>query len=96
YVLAGTSKSSELTFGSCCHGAGRRLSRTAAKKQVNAPVLKQQLKEKGIFVQAGSFKGIAEEAPVAYKDVNMVVQTVSDSGIAKQVAKLRPVAVVKG
>jgi tRNA-splicing ligase RtcB len=96
YVLAGTSKSRELTFGSCCHGAGRRLSRTAAKKQVNAPVLKQQLREKGIFVEAGSFKGIAEEAPVAYKDVNMVVQTVSDSGIARQVAKLRPVAVVKG
>ncbi|MGB5460689.1 MAG: RtcB family protein [Eudoraea sp.] len=96
YVLAGTTRSKELTFGSCCHGAGRRLSRTAAKKQVNAPVLKENLKEKGIFVEAGSFKGIAEEAPIAYKDVNMVVQTVSDSGIARKVAKLRPVVVVKG
>lgn len=96
YVLVGTRKSSEVTFGSCCHGAGRRLSRTAAKKQVNAPVLKQKLKEKGIFVEAGSFKGIAEEAPIAYKDVNLVVETISDSGIAKKVAKLRPLVVIKG
>lgn len=96
YVLAGTTRSKELTFGSCCHGAGRRLSRTAAKKQVNAPVLKENLKEKGIFVEAGSFKGIAEEAPIAYKDVNMVVETVCNSGIARKVAKLRPVVVVKG
>lgn len=96
YVLAGSSKSRELTFGSCCHGAGRQMSRTAAKKQVNAPVLKQELREKGIFIEAGSFKGIAEEAPIAYKDVNLVVETVQASGIAKKVAKLRPVAVMKG
>jgi tRNA-splicing ligase RtcB len=96
YVLAGTARSNELTFGSCCHGAGRRLSRTAAKKRVNAPLLKENLKEKGIFVEAGSFKGLAEEAPIAYKDVNIVVETVIDSGIAKKVAKLKPVVVVKG
>ena len=96
YVLIGTPKSHELTFGSCCHGAGRRLSRTAAKKQVNAPVLKEQLKESGIYVQAGSFKGIAEEAPIAYKDVNLVVDTVCASGIVKKVAKIKPIAVVKG
>ncbi|MDC6351329.1 RtcB family protein [Zeaxanthinibacter sp. PT1] len=96
YVMVGTDKSSELTFGSCCHGAGRRLSRTAAKKLVNAPVLKQKLREKGIYVEAGSFKGIAEEAPIAYKDVNQVVGTVCASGVAKKVAKLRPVAVIKG
>ena len=96
YVLAGTSKSHDITFGSCCHGAGRRLSRRAAKQQVNAPVLKEQLRERGIFVEAGSFKGIAEEAPIAYKDVNLVVETVNTSGIAKKVAKLKPVAVVKG
>ncbi len=96
YVLAGDEKSMELTFGSCCHGAGRRLSRTAAKKQVNAPVLKEQLKEEGIFIQAGSFRGIAEEAPVAYKDVNEVVSTVDMAGIVKKVAKLKPVAVIKG
>ena len=96
YVLAGTARSEELTFGSCCHGAGRRLSRTAAKKQVNAPLLKEKLKEKGIIIEAGSFKGIAEEAPIAYKDVNMVVDTVINSGIAKKVAILRPVVVIKG
>jgi len=96
YVLVGTSRSYDVTFGSCCHGAGRRLSRRAAKRQVNAPVLKKQLREKGIFIEAGSFKGIAEEAPITYKDVNLVVDTVSDSGIAKKVAKLRPIAVVKG
>ena len=96
YVLAGAQGSAELSFGSCCHGAGRRLSRTAAKKQVNAPVLKEQLKEEGIYIQAGSFRGIAEEAPVAYKDVNEVVNTVDKAGIVKKVAKLRPVAVIKG
>lgn len=96
YVLAGADRSAELSFGSCCHGAGRRLSRTAAKKQVNAPVLKEQLKEEGIYIQAGSFRGIAEEAPVAYKDVNEVVNTVDMAGIVKKVAKLRPVAVIKG
>jgi|TARA_R110000751_G_scaffold102037_5_gene196488 tRNA-splicing ligase RtcB len=96
YILAGTNRSEEISFGSCCHGAGRKLSRTAAKKQVNAPVLKEKLREMGIYVQAGSFKGIAEEAPIAYKDVNEVVETIQDSGIAKKVAKLRPMAVVKG
>ena len=96
YVLAGNERSEELSFGSCCHGAGRRLSRTAAKKQVNAPVLKEKLKEEGIFIQAGSFRGIAEEAPIAYKDVNEVVATVHEAGIVRKVAKLRPVAVVKG
>lgn len=96
YILAGAERSHDIAFGSCCHGAGRRLSRTAAKKQVNAPVLKQQLRERGIYVEAGSFKGIAEEAPVAYKDVNLVVETISRSGIAKKVAKLRPLAVIKG
>ena len=96
YVLSGTARSHELTFGSCCHGAGRRMSRTAVKKLVNAPVLKEKLREKGIFVEAGSFKGIAEEAPMAYKDVNLVVETVCISGIAKKIAKLKPLAVVKG
>ncbi|MEG3659943.1 RtcB family protein [Arenibacter palladensis] len=96
YILAGANRSEEISFGSCCHGAGRKLSRTAAKKQVNAPVLKEKLKEMGIYVQAGSFKGIAEEAPIAYKDVDEVVETIQNSGIAKKVAKLRPMAVVKG
>lgn len=96
YVLVGTNKSMQASFGSTCHGAGRRLSRRAAKRQVNAPQLKEQLLAQGIHVQAGSYKGIAEEAPVAYKDVNLVVETVHTAGIARKVAKLKPLAVVKG
>ncbi len=96
YVLVGTNKSMQASFGSTCHGAGRRLSRRAAKRQVNAPQLKEQLLAQGIHVQAGSYKGIAEEAPVAYKDVNLVVETVHRAGIARKVAKLKPLAVVKG
>ena len=96
YVLAGTERSSDLTFGSSCHGAGRRLSRTAAKKQVDAPSLKQSLRERGIYVQAGSFRGIAEEAPIAYKDVNLVVDAIHEAGVAKKVARLRPLTVMKG
>lgn len=96
YVLVGTSESHQLSFGSTCHGAGRRLSRTAAKKQVDAPALKAQMLSKGIHLEAGSFKGIAEEAPLAYKDVNMVVETVHQAGIAHKVARLRPLAVIKG
>ena len=96
YVLAGTMKSMEATFGSTCHGAGRRLSRTAAKKQVQGPQLQSQLRDQGIYVQAGSFQGIAEEAPLAYKDVDLVVDTVHRAGVARKVARLKPMAVVKG
>ena len=96
YVLVGMETSKNEAFGSCCHGAGRHLSRRAAKRQVNAPALQQSLRERGIFVEAGSYRGIAEEAPVAYKDVDLVVETVEMAHIARKVAKLRPVAVVKG
>ncbi len=95
YVLAGTRNSMDSAFGSSCHGAGRRLSRRAAKCEVNAPQLKAQLLEQGIYVEA-SYKGIAEEAPIAYKDVDLVVETVHRADIAKRVAKLRPMAVMKG
>ena len=96
YILVGNQNSMILSFGSSCHGAGRRLSRRAAKRQVNAPSLKAELLERGIHIEAGSYKGIAEEAPIAYKDVNQVVETVDKAGIALKVAKLRPVAVIKG
>jgi tRNA-splicing ligase RtcB len=95
YVLAGTAQSSGIAFGSCCHGAGRRLSRTAAKKQVNAPVLKQELEAAGIYLEA-SYRRIAEEAPIAYKDVDLVVRSVTAAGIVKPVARLRPLAAIKG
>lgn len=96
YVLAGTDESMASSFGSTCHGAGRRLSRRGAKKQVDAAKLLRELKEQGIHVQAGSHRGVAEEAPIAYKDVDLVVETVHQAGIAKKVARLRPLGVVKG
>jgi len=96
YVLAGTTASMHTSFGTSCHGAGRRLSRRAAKKQVDPKQLTEKLRRKGIVVKAGSLRGVAEEAPIAYKDVNLVVDTVDRAGIARKVARLRPLCVVKG
>ena len=96
YVLVGTEKSMEATFGSACHGAGRRMSRRAAKKTVKGRELQDELKNRGIYIQAGSLSSIAEEAPEAYKDVNLVVETIHQAGIARKVAKLIPIAVIKG
>jgi len=96
YVLAGTHKSMEESFGSTCHGAGRAMSRHAARKKVQGDKLRKDLLEKGIIIQAGSIKGIAEEAPIAYKDVHSVVDVVARAGIAKKVAELKPLAVIKG
>lgn len=96
YVLAGMTEGMDRSFGSACHGAGRRMSRTAAKKAVNAPNLKRELKEKDIAVEAGSYAGLAEEAPIAYKDIDLVVETVHRAKLAKKVAKLRPIGVIKG
>ena len=84
------------TFGSTCHGAGRRMSRKKAKKSVHGPRLRDQLEARGIHVRAGSMSGLAEEAPAAYKDVNRVVEVVHGAGIARMVARLKPVAVIKG
>ncbi len=95
YVLAGGPGSMDVAFGSCCHGAGRRLSRTAAKKVVNAPVLKEELQEAGIYLEA-PYRRIAEEAPIAYKDVDAVVRSVSLAGIVTPVAQLKPMAAIKG
>ena len=96
YVLAGTQGAMAQTFGSTCHGAGRNLSRTAAKKQVRGEVLRQELTQRGIRVQAGSLKGLAEEAPIAYKPVEEVIRVVEGAGIARAVARLEPLAVIKG
>ena len=96
YVLVGTEGGMEETFGSTCHGAGRRLSRTDAKSRVRAGDLIKELRDQGIYVQAASKSGVAEEAPLAYKDEDVVVDTVEKAGIARRVAKLRPVAVIKG
>lgn len=96
YVLVGQEKSMTETFGSTCHGAGRRMSRSKAKKEIRGSELKSELEERGIVIKEGSLAGLAEEAPDAYKDVNEVVGVIDEAGIAKIVAKLRPVAVVKG
>ncbi len=96
YVLAGAEPGMTHAFGSTCHGAGRRLSRKAAKREVDAPNLRKQLELQGISVEAGSYAGLAEEAPVAYKDVDLVVETVHQAELAVKVAKLRPVGVIKG
>jgi tRNA-splicing ligase RtcB (3'-phosphate/5'-hydroxy nucleic acid ligase) len=96
WVLVGTETSMTQSYGSSCHGAGRVMSRSKAKKEVRGESLRQELEKKGIHVRAGSMPGLAEEAPAAYKDVDEVVETVSGAGIARKVARLRPVAVIKG
>ena len=96
WVLLGTEGSMAQTFGSTCHGAGRTMSRTQAKREVWGEDLKKELQDRGIHVRAGSMAGLAEEAPKAYKDVDSVVEVVSQAGIAAKVARLRPVAVIKG
>jgi tRNA-splicing ligase RtcB len=96
WVLTGTEESMSRSFGSSCHGAGRVMSRSKAKKTVRGDKLRDALERQGIRIRARSMPGLAEEAPQAYKDVDAVVKTVAGAGIAKKVARLVPLAVVKG
>lgn len=96
WVLKGTATSMERSFGSTCHGAGRTMSRSQAKREVWGEDLKEELEREGIHIRAKSMAGLAEEAPVAYKDVDAVVDAVESAGIADKVALLTPLAVVKG
>ena len=96
FVLAGEKGSLERSFGTTCHGAGRSLSRTAAKKRIHGAELRRQLEARGIVVRCPSNAGLAEEAPFAYKDVERVVEVVERAGLAVRVAELRPIGVVKG
>ncbi len=96
WVLVGTERSMMQSFGSSCHGAGRTMSRHEAKREVRGETLRAELEADGIHVRAGSMAGLAEEAPKAYKDVDRVVEAVVGADIARKVARLRPVAVVKG
>jgi tRNA-splicing ligase RtcB len=96
YVMAGRESTGELSWGSACHGAGRSLSRTAAKKRVSGADLRRELESRGIIVRCSSNKGLAEEAPFAYKDVERVAEVVERAGLAARVARLRPFGVVKG
>ncbi len=96
YVLIGQNNSLKESFGSTCHGAGRRMSRTLAKKRIRGSELKKELENRGISISCGSMSGLAEEAPEAYKDVSEVVEVVDSLKIAKKIAKLKPVGVIKG
>lgn len=96
YLLMGREGSMLESFGSSCHGAGRLMSRSRAKREISGPELKSRMKELGIVVESGSLSGLTEEAPEAYKDVDSVVDVVDRAGIASKVARLRPIAVIKG
>ncbi len=96
YVLASTDRAMSQTFGSTCHGAGRQLSRQKAKQIVDYDRLRRDLHEMGIEVRAASAKGLIEEAPQAYKDVEQVVDVMAKAGITHKVARLVPIAIVKG
>jgi tRNA-splicing ligase RtcB len=96
YVMAGTDNAMEETFGSTCHGAGRVLSRKAAKKASKGRSINRELEDKGILVRWTGRSTLAEEMPDAYKDVSQVVEVVHNAGISKKVAKLRPIGVIKG
>jgi tRNA-splicing ligase RtcB (3'-phosphate/5'-hydroxy nucleic acid ligase) len=96
WVLAGMESSMLRSWGSCCHGAGRTMSRARARHENRGDVLQRELESRGIRIRAGSLSGLAEEAPSAYKDVDAVVETVVAAGLALKVARLRPLAVVKG
>jgi tRNA-splicing ligase RtcB (3'-phosphate/5'-hydroxy nucleic acid ligase) len=97
YIMAGTKKAMEESFGSTCHGAGRLMSRSRAQKEINgAKLQKELLDKKGIIVLAQSISGLAEEAPDAYKDVSKVVEVVHNAGLSVKVARLEPLGVIKG
>jgi len=96
YVLVGTERAFRESFGSCCHGAGRRMSRHQAKRSSRGRDLKAEMRDLGVEVRASSFATIAEEIPEAYKDVAEVVEVVHGAGIGRKVARLKPLAVLKG
>ena len=96
FVLVGTTEAHELAFGSTCHGAGRSMSRTQAKKVMTGEQVKRQLEQQGVVLARSSVKLLAEEAPYAYKDATEVVEACAGAGLSKVVARLRPVGVVKG
>jgi tRNA-splicing ligase RtcB len=96
YVMVGTRKAEELTFASTLHGAGRVMSRAAAKKKVRGSELQQKMERDGILVRTASYAGLAEEAGFAYKNVSEVVDVVHAVGISKKVARLIPMANIKG
>ena len=96
YLLVGTKKAEELSFGSTAHGAGRVESRTSARRELTAEGVRKELSDKDIIIEAGSMKGLVEEAPEVYKDIDEVVRVSHEAGIGNIVARLVPLAVMKG
>jgi tRNA-splicing ligase RtcB len=96
YVLVGTKKAEELSFASTAHGAGRVASRTYARNNLSGKEIKNELEKKGIDIEIGSINGISEEAPEVYKDIDEIVRVSDEVGIGKLIAKLVPIAVMKG
>jgi tRNA-splicing ligase RtcB len=96
WVLVGDAQSETRSWGSACHGAGRAMSRHAAKEQVTGAALRRELEAKGIVVRCPSNAGLAEEAPFAYKDVDRVAEVVEGARLARRVARLQPLGVIKG
>jgi tRNA-splicing ligase RtcB len=96
WVLVGQPGSMTQSFGTTCHGAGRAMSRTAAIKDAQGRRIDKELEGRGVIARARSWKGLAEEQPRAYKDVDLVVEVVHRAGISKKVARMRPVGVIKG
>jgi tRNA-splicing ligase RtcB len=96
YVLVGTQRAMEETFGSTCHGAGRLMSRHAAIRATKGRSIRNELEEKGIIVMSRNRETLSEEAPEAYKRIDDVVHIVHKAGLSRKVAKMRPLGVVKG
>jgi tRNA-splicing ligase RtcB len=96
YLLVGTEKAMQETFGSTMHGSGRTMSRSAAKKKVRGDQLLRTMEKDGIIVKAASMSGLAEEAGIAYKDISEVVETMDVLGISKKVVRLKPIGNIKG
>jgi tRNA-splicing ligase RtcB len=96
YLLSGTERAMEESFGSTCHGSGRVLSRSKAIHQFSSASIVSDLRKRGILVRAASPKVVAEEAPEAYKDIDEVIRVAEGSGLSRKVARMVPIAVVKG
>ncbi|MHA1685554.1 MAG: RtcB family protein, partial [Candidatus Heimdallarchaeaceae archaeon] len=96
YLLVGTASAMDITFGSTAHGAGRTMSRSAAKRKVRGDVLQRKLRERGIYLKGASMPGIAEEAGIAYKDIDEVIKAISKAKISKPVVRCRPMGNIKG
>lgn len=96
YLMVGAENSLQETFGSSCHGAGRQMSRSQAKKKINGRELEKELNDKGIYIRTESYSGLSEEAPEAYKNVIDIVQVCHNANISRKVAKMKPLGVIKG